>query len=250
MTALLVTWLLAFGRIGALVSVLPVFSMIGMPRWVAPLLALGASLLVALGLPPVALGDGIAPVLVAMGGEVLTGGVMGLGVAAAFATLALGAEVSALQAGLSFSTLVDPLTRSNESSLAVLASWIAGLVFVVLGLPGRCLEIVAASFQAVPPGAARLGPGAAGAALDDLIACTALGVQLAGPVLAMVFLVHVFVALLSKLAPKMQAFFSVGMTVTGAVGLGMLAVSVPWLVAVHSAHLVDAVDAMGARLGR
>lgn len=249
MTAFVVTWLLVFGRIGALVGVLPVFSLIGLPRWVGALLALCCSLLVTLGIPAAPVGDGMAPILVAMAGEVLTGAAMGLGVAAAFAALAFGAEIMSMQSGLSFAMTFDPLTRASESALSVLASWIAGLVFVVLGLPGRCLEIVAASFSAVPPGAAGISGRAAGWALSDLVACTTLGVQLSGPVLVMVFLVHVFVALLSKLAPRMQAFFSVGMTVTGAAGLGMLAVSIPWLVAVHGARLVDAVDAMARRVG-
>jgi flagellar biosynthetic protein FliR len=248
-TATVVTWLLVFGRVGALVTVLPMFSLVGLPRWVAALLALACSLLITLGIPPAAVGDGIAPVVVAMAGEVLTGATMGLGVAAVFAALAFGAEIMSMQAGFSFAILFDPLTRSSESALSVLASWIAGLVFVLLGLPGRCLEIVAASFTAVPPGAAAIDGRAAAWALSDLVGCTALGVQLAGPVLVMVFLVHLFVALLSKLAPKMQAFFSVGITVTGAVGLGMLTVSVPWLVAVHSGHLIDAVDAMARRVG-
>ncbi|MEZ4235200.1 MAG: flagellar biosynthetic protein FliR [Myxococcota bacterium] len=250
MTALVVTWLLVFGRVGTLVTALPVFSLVGLPRWVGALLALGASLLVTLSIPPAALGDGIAPVVIGMMGEVFAGATMGLGVAAAFAALALGGEIVAMQAGMSFSMILDPLTRSTESALAVFASWIAGLVFVLLGLPGRCLEIVAASFTAAPPGSAALAIGDAHWATEVLTGCTVLGVQLAGPVLALIFMVHVFVALLSKLAPKMQAFFSIGMTLTSGLGVAMLGVSLPWLVAVHTAAVVDAVDTLAHRLGR
>ncbi|MEQ1507988.1 MAG: flagellar biosynthetic protein FliR, partial [Myxococcota bacterium] len=78
--------------------------------------------------------------------------------------------------------------------------------------------------------------------------CLSLGVQLAAPVVSMVWLIHVWIALLSKLAPRMHAFFSVGTTLTGAVGVGMLAVSLPWLITIHAARMTDAVAELGRRI--
>lgn len=240
----IVTVALVLGRVGTLFTLLPVFSMMGMPKWITALLALGCSGLIASGLPLVQLDDGMGPIVVALAGEVAAGLSLGLGVSATFAALALGAEIMSLQAGLSFATLVDPLTRSNEGVLGTFASWIGGLVFVSAGLHGRCLEIVAASFAYVPAGTAAMPHVGPGWAITLVSTCTALGVQLAAPVLAGVWLVHLFVALLSKLAPRMNAFFSVGMTVTGAAGLGLLLVSLPWVIAVHGEHLSHAVDAI------
>jgi flagellar biosynthetic protein FliR len=238
------TFVLVLGRVGALLSILPVFTLMGVPRWANALIAMAVSGLVTASVPPTELGSSLPAVALAMVGEIGLGLLLGLGVAATFAALALGAELGSAQMALSFATLVDPLTRSNESVLGSLASWLAGLVFLGLGLDARCLEIVARSFAVVPAGAAGIPGGGADVAVRAVGECLVLGVQLAGPVVAMVFLVHLFVAILAKLAPKMHAFFSVGTTATGAVGVGMFAVSLPWVLSAHAGAMVDAVDAV------
>jgi flagellar biosynthetic protein FliR len=242
MTSAITLWLLVMGRVGGMLAVMPVFSTMGIPRWVVPLLALATSGLVAMSQPVPASEPELLELAFALGGELLLGSVMGLGVAATFAAMALGAEVMSMQMGLSFATLLDPLTHSHEGALGSFASWLAALVFVTLGLHARCIEIVARSFAAVPPGSAYVSARHAWLLAEQTGEAISLGVQLAGPILAMVWLVHLFVALLSKLAPKMHAFFSVGTTTTGFVGLGMLGVALPWLLAVHGAAMVQATE--------
>jgi flagellar biosynthetic protein FliR len=248
-TALPVTFVLVFGRVGALLAILPVFSMTGVPKWATAFLGLAVAALVTANLPPAASPDGVLALAVALASEVGLGLALGIGVAATFAALSLGAELMSAQMSFSFSTMFDPFTHTTESVLGTFASWLAGLCFVGMGLHDRCLEIVARSFQVVPPGQASIPQGSAGAAIAAVGQCLVLGVQLAGPVVAMVFLVHLFVAILAKLAPKMQAFFSVGMTATGAVGLAMLGVSLPWLLAAHGGAVQAAVDALGRGVG-
>jgi flagellar biosynthesis protein FliR len=242
-----VTFVLVLARVSSLIGILPLFSLMGIPRWVAPIVALAVSGLVTANLQPVPLADGILPLAMAAGAEVALGVSLGLGVAATFAALALGAEIMSAQTGLSFATLFDPFTKATESVLGTFASWMSGLVFVALGLPERCLEIVARSFALVPPGAAEPTAGAE-ALVDAAGQCLVLGVQLAGPIVAMVWVVHVFVALLSKLAPRMNAFFAVGTTATGVVGLAMLVVSLPWLLAIHGSAMSRAVDVLALQL--
>lgn len=240
--AWIVTVGLVLGRVGTMLALAPIYGMMGMPRWATALLALGCSAIVAGNLEPVALDGGLGSLVVALLGEVAAGVALGMGVAATFSALAFGAEIAAAQAGYSVATLIDPLNRASETALGALGGWLAGLVFVAMGLHGRCIEIVARSFELVPVGAVALPHAGAGWAVARVAACTALGVQLSAPVLAGVWLIHLFIALLSKLAPRMHAFFSVGTTVTGAAGLALLAVSLPWMMAVHRDHLAAAVD--------
>ena len=101
---------------------------------------------------------------------------------------------------------------------------IAGLVLVVASLGNRSRQ---------------------SAAVGLLVASVALGLQLAGPILVMVWLVNVLVAVLARLAPKMNVFFSVGMTLTSSLGILLLAVSLPWLIAVHHEAVRQAVAALG-----
>lgn len=243
-------WVLASARISALLAVLPVTSMSGVPRWVGPLLSLSLALLVVGNTPLVAPSGSLAQIAVSAAGEILLGASMGLSVRAAFAAAALGAEVMSLQMGLSFATLLDPLNRSNESVLGSLASWLAGLVFVSTDQHNRCIEIVAMSFSKVSPGQVSLplSISGAGALVEQVGASIALGIQLAGPILAMVWLVHLFVALLSKLAPKMHAFFSVGVTATGFTGLVTLFVALPWILMVHGGAVLAAVESLAVSL--
>lgn len=249
MTPAIVTFVLVLARVGSLVAVLPLFSMSGIPRWTAPLISLAIAGLISANLAPVALSTdaGLLPVALRAGTEVALGTMFGLGVAATFAALALGAEIMSAQMGLSFATLFDPFTKATESLIGTLSSWLTGLVFIALGLHYRCLEILARSFDLVPPGSALPSAGV-GVLVEAVGGCLSLGVQLAGPIVAMVWVVHVFIALLSKLAPKMNAFFAVGTTATGVAGLCMLVVSLPWLLAIHGAAMVHAVDVLALQL--
>jgi flagellar biosynthesis protein FliR len=60
-----------------------------------------------------------------------------------------------------------------------------------------------------------------------------LGMQLAGPVLALVWLVQVFVMVLTKIAPRMNIYFSVGMILVNGAGLMLLGLSLPYLLKTH-----------------
>ena len=55
--------------------------------------------------------------------------------------------------------------------------------------------------------------------------------------------------MLARLAPKMNVFFSIGMTVTSVLGILMMAPSLPWILAVHSAALATAVERLGLAWG-
>lgn len=246
MTAFAVTFVLVLGRVGALFTLLPLMNVLHVPRWATALVAIVLSGLITANVEPVAYGPDSAPLVLAFLREVFLGFSFGLGVQAAFAALTLGAEVMSGQMAMAMATITDPLTRSNGSAVGTLASWLAGLVFFESGLLDRCVEIVAASFHRFPPGQAPFVAGAAPSAIAAVGSCITLGVQLAGPVITMLWLVHLFVALLAKLAPRMQVFFSLGVTVTSSIGILMFATSLPWILSVHGAAVEAAVDDFAA----
>ncbi len=242
MTPALLTFVFVFGRIASALSTLPTFSLVGIPKWVTALLALALSALVSTGVPPVDSELGLGQLGLALATEVLAGTLLGLGVAAAFASLGLATELMSGQVGLSFATMFDPMTKAQETVLGTLASLLGGAVFIGLGLHHRCLEILSRSFEVVPPGAASIP--SPEVLVAETASCFALGVQLAGPIVAMVWLIHLTTALLARFAPKMNAFFSVGNTLTGSAGIALLLVSLPWLIAIHSGHVARAVDTL------
>lgn len=248
MTAWAVTFVLVLGRVGGLFALLPLMNTLAVPRWASALIALVLSGLLTLNLPPVAVQPDVAPLVLAFVREVFLGLAFGLGVQAAFAALSLGAEIMSTHMAMAMTTIADPLTRSSGSAIGTLASWLGGLVFFQSGLLGRCLEVVAASFYYYPPGQAPFVAGAAPAAIEAVGRNIALGVQLAGPVATILWLVHLFVALLAKLAPRMQVFFSLGVTITSVVGIAMFGMALPWILSVHATAVSNAIDTFATSL--
>ncbi len=239
--AVLVTAMLVFTRLGALLYSMPVLGAKGVPKHVPVLLSLLMTLLMAPAVDIVT-GEITVPYLMAaIGGEIAIGMSMGLILSAVFAAMSFSTEAMSMQTGLGMASLFDPLQQTTTGTLGVLASWLAGLVFLGLGLHLHVLEIVAASFAYLPPGTSGLPEEGAPQVIEAVGITIHLGVQLAAPILAFVWLVNVFVATLAKLAPRMNVFFSIGLTLTSVGGIALLAFSLPWVIEAHTNEMRQAV---------
>jgi flagellar biosynthesis protein FliR len=123
--------------------------------------------------------------------------------------------------------------------LGTLGSLLGGVVFLGSGLHLRAIEVLAGSFQVVHPGDIE-GVLLGGPVVLDAIAATLLlGVQLSGPCVALVWMVNCFVAVLSRLAPNMNVFFSVGMVMTNVAGILLFGVALPFMLLVHQSALTE-----------
>lgn len=238
--AVLVTAMLVFARVGGLVAGLPLIATQGVPKSVAVMISALVTLLVLPGVPPIEPG-GLGMLAMAVLGELLLGITMALSISAVFAAIAAASELMTMQIGLGLAMMLDPLQKAQNGTVGVLASWLSGTAFLGMGLHHECLLLVARSFAMVPPGSGVLPTAAAPYLMAAVGACIALGLQLAGPVLVLVWLVNCFVALLAKLAPRMNVFFSIGLTTTSIVGVALLAFSLPWIVTVHATAMAQAV---------
>lgn len=249
MTAVAVgTGMLVFGRMGGLVMGLPMLSAQGVPRLIQVLLAMAITVVLTPVVPPAMLPRSLGVLMLAMSAEVFLGLFLAAGVSAVFGAFALGTEIMGLQMGLGMARLFDPLVRAQEGLLGTLASWLAGLTFLGLGLHLECLLIVGESFHLIPPGAVALPWDQLPSVVPLVGKSILLGVQLAAPVLALVWLVNVFVAILAKLAPKMNVFFSIGMTISSVAGLGLVALALPWLIDTHANAMIESVQWLEAVL--
>ncbi len=242
--ATIVTGLLVFGRVGGLLLALPVFSAQGVPRHVTVFGALALTLVMGPVAPLAEDPRTLTVLVVGLGTEVLLGLLLGSVVRAVFGALALAAEVMSGQTGLAMATLFDPMLRSNQGTMGTFASWIAAAMFLGTGLHLQCIEVVAGSFQVVPPGGTTALLSSGVVLLEAIAATVVLGVQLSGPVVALVWMVNVFVAVLSRLAPNMNVFFSVGMVLTNVAGILLFGLALPYLLLVHHGALSQSADWM------
>lgn len=246
--ALIVTSILVFGRIGGLLLAMPVFSAQGVPRHVP---VLGAMAMTAV-IGPIASAevdlDSLAVLVMCLAGEVLLGLMMGSCVRAIFGALALASEIMSGQMGLAMATLFDPMLRSNQGTMGTIGSWLAAAVFLGLGLHLRAIELVAGSFHVIAPGGVHSVLAGGPILLDAVSATIVLGVQLAGPVVAMVWMVNCFVAVLGRLAPNMNVFFAVGMVMTNVAGIVLFGIALPYMLSVHSTALAETTTWMARML--
>lgn len=238
---------LVFGRVSGLMLTLPVLSTVGLPRHVGILLAVVLTLLIAPSVPLVE-APTLMHVILGLAGELLLGASLGMIIRGTFSSFSVAAELVARQTALGMSSSLDPVMSVGQSSIGIVASWLAGLVFLGTHQHLRVLEAVAVSFDRVPPGSLgsidQLAFGIANAVGTAII----VGVQLAGPLIALVFLVNVFIGVLARLAPKMNVFFSVGMTVNSVVGIWLFGVALPWILQSHQGIVEGAVDEVIAML--
>lgn len=237
---LLVAGFLVFARLAGLLMTLPGLNAASVPAWsrLAAALPLTVVLLPAAGEPevPGAVGALIATVLT----EAFIGVAMGLGVSMVYGALTMASDLIGTKMGLNVGAMLDPLTHSSQGPLASLASWFGTAVFFATDIHLRCIRVLASSLQVLPP-AAVLHPLRAGAVLTDAVAAVAIvSLQLAGPIVAFLFLVNLALMVLGRMAPNLQLFFGIGVTLTVAAGLGLLSVSMPAMLAVYAHTLASA----------
>ena len=241
MTAAWVTAFLVFIRMSALLLSLPVIATKGMPKYVSILLAVALTALIAPNVPLIEGEPTIGVLVIGVATELLLGVSLGLVVRSVFAAFTVAAEMLSRQTALGMSSMLDPVMSAQQSSLGVVASWIAGLVFLISNMHLVIIVAVAGSFDTVPPGHMVSPTPLAMAVVDAVEIALVVGVQLSGPLVALVFLVNVFIGILGRLAPRMNVFFSVGMTVNSVVGIWLFGVALPWMLEAHGHHLREAI---------
>jgi len=241
---LLVTALLVFGRLGGLLLVLPGVSARGVPKHVA---ALGGIALTATLAPVVPLAETpeyLGTLILGMAGELFLGIMMGSAVAVIFGAFGMASELMEQEMGSRIPLGPDPFMFSQQGPLGTLASWLATLSFLLVGLHHDAIQILGDSFHYLPPGGVTSLSGGGVVLMEAVSWALFLGVRLAAPVLALVWMVNVFVAILVKLAPNMNVFFSIGMVMTNMSGLVLFGLGLPYLLLAHTTAIHEGLDAM------
>ena len=242
------TLLLVFVRIGAFVTVMPVLSAQGVPKYVGVFFTLLLTVLIGPHAPLTEV-EGLLGLIVAAGGEVAMGLAAGTLASAVFSALSLASELVSQQTGFAMMTLLNPVMKTSEGPLGILGGLLAGLLFLLSGLHLKFLIVLADSFTMTPPGTASVSDDLVHDAIAMVGTSIALGVQLAGPVIVLVLLINLFVGMLTRLAPKMNVFFSVGMSVTGAAGIAVFGLALPWMLMAHGQAMEGVLGVVAQALG-
>lgn len=236
-TALLVTMGLVAARMGGVVMIMPAFGARGVPKMARVLVVLGMTVVIGPNVPQASIPSTVAALMAGMIIEVIVGVLIGGVVSFIFGTLSLANEIISNQIGHGAAQLFDPMLKVSHGPIAAMATLLAAGIFVGTNLHLVLLVNVADSLHTVPPGTilSPIGGGAIWLQVGEQVVQS--GLSLAGPVLALVFLIHCFIAVLTRLAPQMNIFFSLGMVLTVAAGCWLVMLMLPQQLEAHY-HLV------------
>ncbi len=237
--------MLAAVRITAFLVLAPPFSFSGMPLRIKGMLAVGLSVLLApraaQGFPDALDTGGFVLALIS---QLVIGALLGFLVMLVFAAIQSAGSLIDLFAGFQLSQAFDPLMNVNGAQLTRLMQMVAlGLLFVSGGAE-LVLGGLFRTFDAIP--VTGLFTRAAGQALlPGLGQMFVAAVQIAGPIVVVLFLADVGLGLLTRVAPALNAF-SLGFVLKILIVLlsgGTVFLALPHVV---GALLDDALAAMGA----
>lgn len=239
---------LLFTRIASLLMMLPGVSARVVPRLARMSIALPMTLLLlpAVGTPVVP--SDVSVLFGQIAGEAVLGSAIGFSVSMVFSALSTAADIVSAQGGLQMAAMLDPLTLSQPGAAGVLITWLGTGVFFGQNLHLRCIEALGASIEAMPLGQAASAFTAGQVLLPLGGVALYTGIQLAGPLIALIFCVNLGLSILGRMAPGLQLFFAVGPTFTLAAAIALLAITLPALLGAWYGSLPIAFEAVRALL--
>jgi flagellar biosynthetic protein FliR len=212
-------------RPGALVAAAPVFGGAFAPAPVRLGLSMVLALLLVPAVPASAL-DATAGLGLVVGREILIGVLMALALRAVLAGAELGGHLAGSQLMLSYGSIVDPQGGVRNNLVANLYVSVALIAFLGMNGHHALLRALAASYTVLPIGSGGVDASLGGAVVQLLGIVFVLGVRLAAPIVAVMFLVEVGTALMARIAPSLNLMV-VAPPVRMAVGLVALAAMAP-----------------------
>lgn len=113
-------------------------------------------------------------------------------------------QICGLQAGFSFASTIDPSTQADSPVISALGQSVAALLFVTLGLHRYIIRIFAESLRTHPPAQLTLNVHWSEIIIHAAGSVLVIGLRLALPIVALMMIVDITLALLSRINPHLQ----------------------------------------------
>ncbi len=164
--------------------------------------------------------------VLAVPSELFVGLAMGFVARCALAVVEIAGDLTSPMIGFGAASLFDPHTQSSESGLTRMFRLMALLLGFLLGLHRVLVASLLASYRVLPPGTLVDAPRAAMPMLQLTAQTVEAGLRLGVPLVAVLLMVQVALAFISRAAPAMQ-IFSVGFAFSLVAGTIALVVALP-----------------------
>ncbi|MER2492225.1 flagellar biosynthetic protein FliR [Catenovulum sediminis] len=228
-TTMLMQWIadimLPFVRISALLVVMIGFSGKGVPKRVKALLALSIALLISPTIPSSGFNElfSLAGFLVVIQ-QILIGVAIGFISQIFLNTFVMAGQTIAIQSGLGFATLVDPVNGINTAAIGQFYVILATLIFWAVDGHLMMIKMIALSFEAMPVNSGWLG-------VDKIYKVVEWGkwlflatITIALTPIAAMLMVNLTFGIMTRAAPQLN-IFSIGFPITQITGLLVVWVS-------------------------
>ena len=227
-------FLLALARVSGVIAFVPIPGVSAGPEASRIVLALALTIALSPIWPwPVVEGPVVGTLLGWIAAEAAFGLTVGVAVAFLLEGVQLAAQMIGLQAGYSFASTVDPSTQADTTSLQLMAQLLGGSLFFALGFDRQVIRILAKSFESNPAGAYALNGSRVEAITRLGSSIFVTGLQLAGPVLALLLLLDIAFAVLGRLTPQLQ-MLSLSFSIKMLAGMAFLTVILSFFPAVFA----------------
>lgn len=199
------TTMLVGVRVAGFLAVAPPFAHRGVPGQVKAILAVGIALAVAPRLGS-AQATGTGPFLLDLVLHAIVGLALGFVVRLVFAAIESAGAALDLFGGFQLATAFDPLSMTGGAQFARLYQFLGLALLVASDAHHVMLGGLVRSFEALPLGTAPDEGAIAGTVTEGVTGMLVAALQIAGPLLVVLFLVDVGLGLLTRVAPALNAF--------------------------------------------
>lgn len=217
-------------RVSSFIMAIPIFGS-GVP----PLTKIGLAAFITFFIGPIAGVEGLpqdlAGYMLIIVEEVAVGLALGLVVAMIFMAIYLAGQFIDVPMGFGMVNIVDPQVGVEVPVIAQFKFALALLIFFIIDGHHMLLWALVDSYRALPPGVAVMNEWVLQTAVDAFSAMFLLGLRIALPIMAALFLTDVGLGIVARAVPQINVFF-VGFPLKIGLGFALLAVVLPVYVAV------------------
>lgn len=221
-------------RVMAFLAALPLFSSTNLPLRLRLGLGLALTLVLLPVLPPAWLNAPAVQdpspwaLMLLLAGEVLLGLAVAVAVRLIEEVIILAGTVMGRDLGYAMANVVDPTTMGNQPVLSGLMLQIYLLMLLATDAHHELLRVLAWTLRRFPPGSFTIGADQAETAIDFSARIFSTGFQLALPVFALLLLINISLALMSKFGQEFEVMM-LSFPIRLGLGLFLLSSLVPIL---------------------
>lgn len=238
-------FMLVLFRIAGLFAVAPLLGSSSVPFKIRTLFALVLSCAVFHLVPPPAyVPNSLPAVVLGIAAELLIGITMGFALSLLFVGIEIGADLVGFQMGLGFARLVDPNTQIDTTVLSQLYVLVATLIYVLLNGHLALVKALIDTFQTVPLMSNRVDTTVIDLLVSSLTSAFILGIRIAAPALAAIFLATLTLGFISRTMPQLN-ILAAGFPIRICLAMALLIASFGVVGYLFEAGLVRFFDTIG-----